>query len=130
MSKHLNTNKQFMIGNGILAFAVIFIVVIFVYMSFRLKDNQPTEFNETYTIVLESGFQDETVEVHLNDSILFKGKITIPQKTFNVKRAAEQSALIIVNTANQKLNIFNLAPKGGTYRFDNENGEITLRDEE
>ena len=37
MAHHLNTNKQFMIGNGILAFAVIFVVVIFVYMSMRLQ---------------------------------------------------------------------------------------------
>ena len=37
---HLNTNKQFMIGNGILAFAVIFVVVIFVYMSLRLKSEK------------------------------------------------------------------------------------------
>ena len=27
MAHHLNTNKQFMVGNGILAFAVIFVVV-------------------------------------------------------------------------------------------------------
>ena len=31
MAHHLNTNKQFMVGNGILAFAVIFVVVIFIY---------------------------------------------------------------------------------------------------
>ena len=35
MAHRLNTNKQFMVGNGILAFAVIFVVVIFVYMSMR-----------------------------------------------------------------------------------------------
>lgn len=28
MTHRLNTNKQFMLGNGILAFAVIFVVVI------------------------------------------------------------------------------------------------------
>lgn len=37
MAHRLNTNKQFMVGNGILAFAVIFVVVIFVYMSLRLQ---------------------------------------------------------------------------------------------
>ena len=36
MAHRLNTNKQFMVGNGILAFAVIFVVVIFIYMSMRL----------------------------------------------------------------------------------------------
>lgn len=40
MTKHLNTNKQFMVGNGILAFAVIIVVVIFVYMSMKLQQDK------------------------------------------------------------------------------------------
>ena len=49
MAHHLNTNKQFMVGNGILAFAVIFVVVIFVYMSLRLdkKKDEDRNFIET-----------------------------------------------------------------------------------
>ena len=43
MAHRLNTNKQFMIGNGILAFAVIFVVVIFVYMSMRLQQRKEGE---------------------------------------------------------------------------------------
>ena len=58
MAHRLNTNKQFMIGNGILAFAVIFIVVVFVYMSMRLQRNKEADrhFIETYTINLTKGF--------------------------------------------------------------------------
>ena len=43
MAHRLNTNKQFMVGNGILAFAVIFVVVIFIYMSMRLQQKQQEE---------------------------------------------------------------------------------------
>ena len=52
MAHHLNTNKQFMVGNGILAFAVIFVVVIFIYMSLRLQRENQAErhYIETYTI--------------------------------------------------------------------------------
>ena len=54
MAHHLNTNKQFMVGNGILAFAVIFVVVIFIYMSLRLQRENQAErhYIETYTISL------------------------------------------------------------------------------
>ena len=54
MAHRLNTNKQFMLGNGILAFAVIFVVVIFIYMSLRMQREQQTErhFIETYTFNL------------------------------------------------------------------------------
>ena len=49
MAHRLNTNKQFMVGNGILAFAVIFVVVIFVYMSLRLQREKEANrhFSET-----------------------------------------------------------------------------------
>ena len=33
----LNTNKQFMIGNGMLAFGVFAVIIIFLYMSFRFQ---------------------------------------------------------------------------------------------
>ena len=58
MAHRLNTNKQFTLGNGILAFAVIFVVVIFVYMSMRLQREKQEErhFIETYTISLVKGF--------------------------------------------------------------------------
>ena len=54
MAHRLNTNKQFMVGNGILAFAVIFVVVIFVYMSLRLQREKEANrhFSETYSIQL------------------------------------------------------------------------------
>ena len=60
MAHHLNTNKQFMVGNGILAFAVIFVVVIFIYMSLRLQRENQAErhYIETYTISLVFPLQE------------------------------------------------------------------------
>jgi preprotein translocase subunit YajC len=49
MAHRLNTNKQFMIGNGILAFAVIFVVVIFVYMSMRLQQRKENATSSRHT---------------------------------------------------------------------------------
>ena len=72
MAHHLNTNKQFMIGNGVLAFAVIFVVVIFVYMSMRLQQQKNGErnFQETYTITLTKGFTGDSLSLLINDSVL------------------------------------------------------------
>ena len=101
MAHRLNTNKQFMIGNGILAFAVIFVVVIFVYMSMRLQQRKEGERNfiENRTIA-EEPF------------------------TIEVKRFAEQNALMIVNNATEKLSLFELSEKGGEYRFEKEGEEV------
>ena len=48
----LNTNKQFMIGNGILAFGVLAVVIIFLYMSFRFKRdaNKAVTYEGVYNI--------------------------------------------------------------------------------
>ena len=96
MAHHLNTNKQFMIGNGILAFAVIFVVVIFVYMSMRLQQRKEGEryFAETYNITLVKGFTGDSISVLLNDSVLIDQRINKEPFTFEVKRFAVSYDLI------------------------------------
>lgn len=128
MAHRLNTNKQFMIGNGILAFAVIFVVVIFVYMSLRLqqKKDEDRNFTETYTIVLEKGFAGDSTSIFINDSLLVNRKIAGEPFTIEVQRFAEQSALMIVNNATEKLSLFELSEKGGKYRFEKEGEEVKL----
>lgn len=126
MAHRLNTNKQFMIGNGILAFAVIFVVVIFVYMSMRLQQQKNGERNfiETYTITLTKGFTGESLSLMINDSLLVNQKIAEEPFTVEVKRFSEQSALMIVDNATEKFSLFELSEKGGKYRFEKENGEV------
>lgn len=120
MAHHLNTNKQFMIGNGILAFAVIFIVVIFIYMSLRLQRDKPTEkhFTEVYIIDLTKGFAGDSLSIFVNDSLILNKTIAEDPTRVEVARFAEQSALMIVNNLTEQLHTFDLSEKGGTYRFE------------
>lgn len=126
MAHRLNTNKQFMIGNGILAFAVIFVVVIFVYMSMRLqqKKDENRNFIETYSVTLTKGFIGDSLSLLINDSVLVNEKIKEEPFSLEVKRFSEQSALMIVDNATEKLSLFELSEKGGKYRFEKENGEV------
>ncbi|WP_291529818.1 hypothetical protein [Bacteroides sp. UBA939] len=126
MAHRLNTNKQFMIGNGLLAFAIIFVVVIFVYMSMRLqkRKDEDRRFIETYTIILTKGFTGDSLSLMINDSVLVNRKITEEPFSIDVKRFAEQSALLIVNNETEDLSLFELSEKGGSYRFEKENGEV------
>lgn len=126
MAHRLNTNKQFMIGNGILAFAVIFVVVIFVYMSLRLQRQKDAERNfiEMYTITLARGFVGDSLSLLINDSVLVNQRITEEPFSVDVRRFAEQSALLIVDNATEELSLFELGERGGTYRFEKENGEV------
>lgn len=126
MTHHLNTNKQFMVGNGILAFAVIFVVVIFVYMSMRLQRQKDggRYFAETYSITLTKGFAGDSISILLNDSILVDRCIDREPFTLEVKRFAEQSALMIVDRTTDKLSLFELSEKGGSYRFEKEGNNV------
>lgn len=126
MAKHLNINKQFMIGNGILAFAVIFIVVIFVYMSMRLQRQNEANRNfiEVYSITLTKGFAGDSISIMINDSLLVNRTITEEPFCIETKRFAEHSALMIVDNNTEQLSLFELNERGGNYRFEKENGEV------
>lgn len=116
MAHRLNTNKQFMIGNGILAFAIIFVVVIFVYMSLRLKRQLDAEryYTEIYSISLTKGFVGDSLSLFVNDSLIINKQITEEPFTIEVGRFEEQSALLIVDNKTDKLSTFDLSSKGGT----------------
>lgn len=128
MAHHLNTNKQFMVGNGILAFAVIFVVVIFVYMSMRLQRQKGAErhFAETYTISLVKGFAGDSVSVFINDSLLMNRQIAESPTVIEVGRFAEQSTVMIVDNATEKVSTFDLSENGGTYRFEKDTDGVKL----
>ena len=126
MAHHLNTNKQFMIGHGILAFAVIFVVVIFIYMSMRLQHKKEGErhFIETYSISLVKGFAGDSISLFINDSLISCKAITDEPYTVEVGRFAEQSALMIVDNQTELVSVFDLSENGGTYRFEKEEDGI------
>lgn len=128
MAHHLNTNKQFMVGNGIMAFAVIFVVVIFVYMSMKLQRDKATDrhFTETYTITLTKGFVGDSVSLFVNDSLLTNQRIGTEPTTVEVGRFADQSALMIVDNATEIVYTFDLSEKGGTYSFEKEVDGVKL----
>ena len=120
MAHRLNTNKQFMVGNGILAFAVIFVVVIFVYMSLRLQREKEANrhFSETYSIQLTKGFVGDSISLFVNDSLIMNKQIKEEPTAIEVGRFAEQSALMIVINQTETVSAFDRSEKGGTYRFE------------
>lgn len=126
---HLNTNKQFMIGNGILAFAVIVVVVIFIYMSMKLQNDKKSGKNypEIYHIELTSGFENDSISIFINDSLLIDTRIPGDSALkLDVKRFAEESALLIVDNRTEKVSTFSLSDKGGRVVISKNNGMIYL----
>ena len=127
MTHRLNTNKQFMIGNGILAFAVIFVVVIFVYMSLKFdRDHQSDRhYAESYEIVLTKGFLGDSLSILINDSVCASTRIDSLPTTFHIERFTQESTLMIVDNETELMSIFELSEKGGEYAF--EKGEDGIK---
>ena len=122
MAHRHNTNKQIMVGNGKLAFAVIFVVVIFIYMSMRLQRDKQEQrhFIETYSISLVKGFAGDSVSLYVNDSLILNKTISEEPYTVEVGRFAEQSALLVVDNKTELVSTFDLSERGGTYQFEKE----------
>lgn len=124
---HLKTNKQFMIGNGILAFGIFIIVGIFIYISFRSRGgDENSNFTETYSITLLKGFVGDSVAVMVNDSTFLEKRISEEPVTVNLKRFAENSSLLIIDYKTEKLSVFELSEKGGTYKIEREGENVRL----
>lgn len=123
---HLNTNKQFMIGNGILAFAVIFVVVIFVYMSLRLKSDKEGKkiYAEVYHIELVKGFIGDSISIYVNDSLLLDERVKADSIKLSVSRQAEENVLFVVDNVTNESTYFNLSEKGGNILLRKENGKV------
>lgn len=116
MVHRLNTNKQFMIGNGILAFGIFVVVAIFIYISLRAQrdDSGPRYYNEVYAINLVRGFDGDSLSIFINDSLLANRTITDEPFRLEVGRFEDQSSLLIVDNITEKVSVFELSEKGGT----------------
>lgn len=122
---HLKTNKQFMLGNGLLAFAVFIIVALFFYLSFREQGKkQEHRYAESYAISLVKGFTGNDMQVLVNDSVLFNAPVQTEPLTFSITRFAENSSVIIVDNATEQMAVFELSEEGGVYNFERKGNEV------
>ena len=105
----LNTNKQFMIGNGMLAFGVFAVIIIFLYMSFRFqrKADKVQTYEGVYNIELTN-----SLAVYLNDSLLLDQTMPDANLKVEIKRFAEDNVLMVVDNKTDKTTPFNLNPEG------------------
>lgn len=122
-----------MIGNGILAFGVFFIVCLFLYLGFRGQNKQEAGkqvFENMYTISLSGNFAGDSISVYINDSLLMNKSMTDAEVKLQVGRFADESALMIVNNLTEEITPFNLNPKGSLVTVDKKNGKIFFEETE
>ncbi|WP_303915311.1 hypothetical protein [Bacteroides mediterraneensis] len=132
-NKSINSNKQFMIGNGILAFGVFFIVCLFLYLGFRgqsKNDDKTKTFEGLYAIEIADSFTGDSLSVYINDSLLFNSTLGNSSVKFQVKRFAEENTLMVVDNRTDEVTPFNLNAKGSQVQIQKKNGKIFIQETE
>lgn len=132
-NKSINSNKQFMIGNGILAFGVFFIVCLFLYLGFRgqsKNDDKTKTFEGLYAIEIADSFNGDSLSVYINDSLLFNSTLGNSSVKFQVKRFAEENTLMVVDNRTDEVTPFNLNAKGSQVQIQKKNGKIFIQETE
>lgn len=126
MSKSIESNKQFMLGNGLLAFGVFFIVFLFLYLGFRSEKKVITEqsFKDIYTINVTENFAGDSINIFINDSLLLAKKMDNSNIKFQINRFAEENMLMVVDCKTDLISPFNLSKEGGELSIDKKNGKI------
>lgn len=103
-----------MVGNGLLAFAIFAVVIIFLYMSFRFQRSadKVVTYDGRYGIELTEDFAGDSISVYLNDSLLLNRTMPDACLKLEIDRFAESSVLIVVDNRTDKATPFNLNPDG------------------
>ena len=131
MSKSIDSNKQFMVGNGILAFGVIFIVCLFLYLGFRFqqKPGSPQiQFKDTYSIQVDKSFAGDSLNIYINDSLVMGRRFTNQTIKFQVGRFAENSVLMVVESDKDEMTPYNLSEKGSEVSIQKKNDKIFIEE--
>ena len=126
MSKSIESNKQFMIGNGLLAFGVFFIVCLFLYLGFRSQKKvvQEQSFKDIYEITITKSFAEDSINVFINDSLILAHKMENADITLPINRFAEENVLMVVDCKTDIMTPFNMDKEGGKITVEKENGQI------
>lgn len=117
-----------MILNGVLVFAVIIVVFLFLYISFkfRRKTDKVISYEGRYEIILSKDFAGQSLSVYINDSLLLNQMMPDSAMHVSVSKFAEENMLMIVNNQTDNGTPFNLNPEGSKITVKNTEGIISI----
>jgi hypothetical protein len=126
--KRSNPNKNFMILNGVLVFAVFIVVLPFLYIAFKFKRDAEKiiTYEGKYEIALSKDFAGQSLSIYVNDSLLLNQVMPDSVLHLSVDKFAEESVLMIVDNNTDNTTPFNLNPEGSKVTVKNTQGIISI----
>jgi hypothetical protein len=120
------SNKQFLIGTATMAFAVGFIVVIFLLMCARHAKYQNVSFKDLYQIGFAKGFVGDSAIVYLNDSLVWNDIVHSDTTQIRIHRFADENTIMVSRSHEDAVSIFNIDKKAGRIILHRENGIVSM----
>lgn len=117
--------------NIVLVIAVFFVVLLFLYLSFRLQRNpdKVITYEGRYAIEMTSDFYGDKLSVFVNDSLLLNQVMPDSSLHISVDKFAEESILMIVDNQTDIATPFNLDPEGSKVTVKKTGGTISIIEE-
>lgn len=111
--KKMDHNMRFLLGGVLFFFAIIFTVILFSGLSLKMYWERNGTRSTNFTVVLAEGFVGQPLSVYVNDSLLLNEPVNRDSMRLNVRCAAEENALIVVNSVTDSIiGMFNIGKQG------------------
>lgn len=118
--------------NVVLVIAVFVVVLLFLYLSFKLQRDadKVVTYEGQYVIEMTNDFAGQDLSIYVNDSLLWNQVMPDSSIQVSVNKFAEESILMIVDNATDSATPFNLNPEGSRITVNYKEGNITIVERE
>lgn len=110
-TQHLNRNRQFLVGIAAMAFAVLFVVILFLSLCFGKMEAPNKDKKNYYQLELASSFLGQETQLYVNDSLLFDALVETDTLKIQFSPFDEQHQLFVVDKESGNTRSFNLQEK-------------------
>ena len=113
----------------IMALALIVLAVVIVFWLWCFPQGTPDQNRpDRFQILLEDGFTDDSLQVVLNDSVLFDGRIPFEPYALEAEMPVHEGVLMIGDYARDETAVFEIQSGGKPFRLrKDDNGNILVR---
>lgn len=111
-TQHLNKNHQFMVGIFIMVFAVFCVVGVFLVMCYD-KAEEISKVRNEYRIELSHGFVGDSLQVMMNDSLLYFDQVPNDSVVISIRPFDEQHLLSVGDVRTGQAKNMNINSESG-----------------
>lgn len=124
--RRLNHNKDIMLG--VMALAVVVLGVVVFFWMWCFPDGTPHEDAEKmdYRFLLADGFRGDSVQLRMNDSLVFSGKVPRDSLEISIGMPGEEYVLMVGLPQADRVSSFGLPPKGAAVLLRNNGGRVEM----